>query len=732
MTSPILRIAVPSPLHRLFDYLPPRNPHPAPLAGQRVRVPFGKGECVGILVEVAAESEVPLERLRPATAILDTEPLLPAELMRLLTWSSSYYHHPPGEVYASALPVTLREGGQPNRRGEIRWRLTEAGQGIEPASLNRAPKQGRMLAMLAQHELTTAQLSKAIEQPLPILRRLEEKGWVAGEEQPCLGSPAGAAAEQQPELNGAQGDAVMAIHEAAGSFQALLLDGVTGSGKTEVYLQAIAPLIAAGQQVLVLVPEIGLTPQLVERFRRRFPVPLALLHSGLSDGERQCAWLMAREGTALLVIGTRSALFTPLKHPGLIIVDEEHDTSFKQQEGFRYSARDMAIVRARQLGIPIVLGSATPSLESLHNAQAGRYRLLRLPERAGSALHPQMRLLDVRQLPMQEGLSEPLVMLMRRHLEKGGQVLLFLNRRGYAPALICHDCGHVAECPRCDARLTYHSGQRRLRCHHCGTERPVPRQCPKCGSADLRPLGQGTERIEEGLKARFPGVGMVRIDRDTTSRKGAMEALLQEVHAGDARILIGTQMLAKGHHFPEVTLVGILDADQGLFSADFRASERMAQLILQVAGRAGRADRPGEVVIQTHAPDHPLLRTLVEADYHTFAQAALIEREQVFFPPFSYLALLRAEAVDSAAPLAFLEAARQLAEGIGVPNVQLMGPVPAPMERRAGRTRAQLLLQSPSRAGLHHLLEMWVTQLEQLKEGRKVRWSLDVDPVELY
>jgi len=732
MTPPILRIAVPSPLYRLFDYLPPDGPHPEPRPGQRVRVPFGKGACVGVLVEVAQESAVPADRLRPAQAILDEAPLLPPELMNLLAWSCSYYHHPPGEVYTTALPVMLREGREASRRGELRWRLTDPGRLVDLATLKRAPKQGHLLAMLAQGERTTTELAAIVEQPLPVLRRLAEKGWVASEEQPCLSVPAASGTEMPPQLNSAQHAAVAALRAAAGRFKPFLLDGVTGSGKTEVYLQAIAPIIAAGQQVLVLVPEIGLTPQLVERFRRRFAVPMALLHSGLSDSERQCAWLMARDGHAPLVIGTRSALFTPLKHPGLIIVDEEHDISFKQQEGFRYSARDMAIVFARQLDIPIVLGSATPSLESLHNAQAGRYQLLRLPERAGSASHPVMRLLDVRQQPMQEGISEPLALLMRRHLEKGGQVLLFLNRRGYSPALICHDCGHVAECPRCDARLTYHSGQQRLRCHHCGTERPVPRQCPKCGSADLRPLGQGTERIEEGLKSRFPGVGLVRIDRDTTSRKGAMEALLQEVHGGEARILIGTQMLAKGHHFPEVTLVGILDADQGLFSADFRASERMAQLILQVAGRAGRANRPGEVVIQTHVPDHPLLRTLVESDYHAFAQAALVEREQAAFPPFSHLALLRAEAVDSAAPLAFLGAARHLAEGQAVAGVQLLGPVPAPMERRAGRTRAQLLVQSHARAALHRLLELWITQLEGLKEGRKVRWSLDVDPVELY
>lgn len=734
MSPPILRIAVPSPLSRLFDYLPPEGEQPLPQPGQRVRVPFGRSEAVGILVEQVPTSSVPTEKLRPALAILDAEPLLPSELMKLLAWSCSYYHHPPGEVYISALPIALRQGQAPTRHGTMRWSLSDSGRLIDPASLSRAPKQAELLIQLALSEegLDSEQLSALIDQPLPVLRRLAAKGWVESKQQPYLTYSPALPAASHPKLNAPQQEAVTAIQAASGRFQPFLLDGVTGSGKTEVYLQAIEPHINEGRQVLVLVPEIGLTPQLVERFRHRFNTPLALLHSGLNNSERLCAWLAARDGVAPIVIGTRSAIFTPLKNPGLIIVDEEHDTSFKQQEGFRYSARDLAIVRAQQLAIPIVLGSATPSLESLHNARAGRYHLLRLPERAGSASHPRMRLLDVRQQPMQDGVSEPLAQLMRHHLKEGGQVLLFLNRRGYAPTLICHDCGYVAECPRCDARLTYHGSQQRLRCHHCGTERPVPRQCPNCGSADLRPLGQGTERIEAGLKARFPDTGLVRIDRDTTSRKGAMETLLQEVHTGDARILIGTQMLAKGHHFPNVTLVAILDADQGLFSADFRASERMAQLILQVAGRAGRADRAGEVIIQTHAPDHPLLRALIETDYDTFAEAALIERKQALFPPFSYLALLRAEAVDKSAPLTFLELAKNMAYEHKPTEVMLLGPVPAPMERRAGRNRAQLLLQSSSRSALHRLLDTWVIQLEGAKEARKVRWSLDVDPVDLF
>jgi primosomal protein N' (replication factor Y) len=484
--------------------------------------------------------------------------------------------------------------------------------------------------------------------------------------------------------------------------------------------------------VLVLVPEIGLTPQLVDRFARRLPAAIAVLHSGLSDSERLGAWLAARDGEAAVVSGTRSALFTPLARPGLIIVDEEHDASFKQQDGFRYSARDLAVVRASRLGVPVVLGSATPSLESLHNAGQGRYRHLRLNRRAGGASMPRFQLLDVRGKPMQDGVSTPLVRRIQSHLDQGGQALLFLNRRGFAPTLLCHECGWMAECRRCDARLTFHQGRGRLRCHHCDYERPVDRYCPDCGSPDLRPLGLGTERVEAALMEAFPGEGIVRIDRDSTRAKGAFEERMTAARRGEARILLGTQMLAKGHHLPAVTLVGILDADQGLFGADFRAPERLAQLVVQVAGRAGRADRPGEVVIQTHHPEHPLLQVLVHEGYDRFAQDALAERQMASLPPFHHHALLRAEAVSATEPTAFLQAARASAESLGVSGgVQLLGPIPAPMERRAGRYRAQLLLQAPERRPLHSLLRAWVPGLAALREARKVRWSVDVDPVEM-
>ncbi len=726
MSQAIVRIAIPSPLRRSFDYL---APVPLPRAGVRVRVPFGRRETVGVVLGEAADSALGRDKLRPLIEVLDDEPLLPPAALDLLHWASGYYHHPIGEVVATALPVALRQGQPARRRSAPRYRLTGAGTAADPAQLRRAPRQAALLALLQRlARAAGAEELAEVEGWQTPMKRFLALGWVEPDSA-AVASPGG---EVPPPLSAAQEAAVEAIAAGLGRFGGFLLDGVTGSGKTEVYLRLIEQVVATGSQVLVLVPEIGLTPQLVERFRRRFAHPIALLHSGLSDRERLNAWLDARAGAAPIVIGTRSAVFTPLPCLGLVIVDEEHDPSFKQQDGFRYSARDAAVLRARRAGVPVVLGSATPSLESLANAEQGRYLRLVLPERAGTASHPTMRLLDIRHQPLEGGIAEPLFRAITHHLGQGGQVLLFLNRRGYAPVLLCHDCGWVAQCSRCDAHLTYYAGQRRVRCHHCAAERPVPTRCKACGGDQLRAVGHGTERVEEALRARFPDVGVERIDRDATRRKGTLEAKLGRVHSGEARILIGTQMLAKGHHFPDVTLVGILDADQGLFSADFRAGERMAQLILQVAGRAGRAERPGEVVIQTHHPDHPLLGLLIEQGYGPFAAAALEERRQAQLPPYSHLALLRAEATAAELPTQFLEEARALAEAGGAAGVMVLGPVPAPMERRAGRYRAQLLLQAEQRAALHRLLERWLPQLEASKAGRKVRWSLDVDPGEMF
>jgi primosomal protein N' (replication factor Y) len=734
MSAPVfLRIAVPSPLRRSFDYLPPKAVDIDTLRpGQRVRIPFGRREQIGVILALSPESDIEPKRLRHVKAVLDETPVLPEELLGLLQWASDYYHQPIGEMLANALPVLLRKGQAAQAKAEVRWQLTASGHAATVDVLKRAPKQAALFAQLhAAHPAALSALDFAGQHTnwRTPLRALVERGWV--EEVLLYGlSKPGKAVEEPLQVNAEQQAAIDAVTAQAEEFACFLLDGVTGSGKTEVYLGIINQVLQQGKQALVLVPEISLTPQTVARFRRRFACPIAVLHSGLSDRERLDAWLAAASNEAGIVIGTRSALFTPLAQPGVIIIDEEHDASFKQQDGVRYHARDLAILRARRLQIPIVLGSATPSLESLVNVEQGRYRALKLSARATGASLPPIQTIDLRGQPLRHGLSKTLIDTLRTHLARGEQALLFLNRRGYAPTLCCHDCGWLADCPRCDARLTFHAGSQRLRCHHCGTEQRLMPSCPDCGSTALRALGQGTERIEEALAELLPGVGIVRIDRDSTRRKGAMQAMLDSIERGEKQLLVGTQMLAKGHHFPGITLVGILDADQGLFGADFRASERMAQLIIQVAGRAGRADKPGQVLIQTYHPEHPLLRSLLTEGYAAFAEQALRERREAELPPYAALALLRAEASDRDNPLRFLRTAYELAHGLGIEQVELLGPLPAPMERRAGRFRAQLMIQAPQRGPLQQLLKIWLPRLDELAEGRKVRWSIDVDPID--
>ena len=697
----------------------------------RVLVPFGRRQLVGILLASKQHTDVAAGKLKSALQILDTDPVLAGDLLQLLSWAAAYYHHPIGETFATALPVLLRKPGKTADLGVKVWQLSDAGHQQLDQGLSRAPRQLAVLNQLKDHPQGLARETLSV--PLAVLKTLQQKGWIvyldAAHERArdILNS-----SQLLHSLTKPQEKAVRAVQTAFDSFSTFLLEGVTGSGKTEVYLQLIEPLLQDNRQVLVLVPEIGLTPQLIERFRQRFTVDVAVLHSGLNDSQRLRAWQQAAGGTARLILGTRSAIFTPLKNPGLIIVDEEHDSSLKQQDGLRYSARDLAVWRARQLNIPVILGSATPSLESLYNARQGRYQLLLLPERAGQALAPKMHLLDLRRQPMRDLLSAALLDAMDAHLKRGGQILLFLNRRGFAPVLLCHACGWVCECRRCDARMTLHQRRGELRCHHCGSQRRVDAFCPSCGSSELLGIGEGTERVEQALLELFPDQPVLRIDRDTTRRKGQLEGALSDAQTGKARILLGTQMLAKGHHFPDVTLAAILDADQGLFSSDFRASERMAQLIIQVAGRAGRADKPGEVIIQTHHPDHLLLRQLVEQGYPAFAEAALRERQDTLLPPYASMALLRAEATDVEHPRVFLETARELAEPRVGDSLQLWGPVAAPMERRAGRYRAQLLLQTSNRSELQQLLKHWIPQLETLKQARRVRWSIDVDPVDMF
>jgi primosomal protein N' (replication factor Y) len=730
--EPILRVAIDAPVMTPFDYLPPEGVATV-RRGQRVRVPFRAGRRVGVVVELADASAVAPARLRRALEVLDPEPLLDERSMALLDWAAAYYQHPPGEVYAAALPRLLRRGRE-SEAGVVVWRITTAGRAaLAAGEPKRAPAQARLLDALAASEagLDAAALGEIALAWSEALRALRRKGWAERSRLDTDDAGSGAEAEAPPEATPAQVEALAAIGAATG-YTAFLLEGVTGSGKTEVYLRAIARELDAHRQALVLVPEIGLTPQLVGRFRRRFPgAAIALLHSGLTDRQRLEAWLRVRSGRADIVIGTRSAVFVPLPRPGLIVVDEEHDLSLKQQDGFRYSARDLAVWRAHQLCVPVVLGSATPSLESIANVATGRYRRLRLPERTGAAGPPQVHLVDLRRHVATDGLSTPLTAAIGRHLDDGGQVLLYLNRRGYAPTLLCPACGHCLDCARCDARLVLHRHENRVNCHHCGATRPAPRNCPDCGG-ELFAVGQGTERLEAALGELFPAHALVRIDRDTTRARGEIERRLGEVASGRARILLGTQMLTKGHDFPDVTLVGIVDADQGLFGTDFRASERLAQTIVQVAGRAGRGARPGEVYIQTLFPEHGLLQALVREGYDRFAEAALVERQAAGWPPFSHLALLRAEAVGREPALGFLAAARSAGEKLAPPGLRLLGPAPAPMEKRAGRYRAQLLVETCARAPLQKFLAAWRAALVALPGAGRTRWSLDVDPVELF
>ena len=746
-----IRIALPVPLRRKYDYvLAPEQP--LPKLGGRVRVPFGSRDMVGFVVAVDVEPEIDASLLREVIAVTDAEPLWPEPMWQLLLWAASYYHHPLGEVLTHAAPIVVKQGEPPSYTQIKRFLLTEAGAAFDINSLKRAFQQQRILAALQKGALSAAQM-KLEEFSPPALKALQDKGLVESEQSlPEFEKWDGALLEQPHALNPQQAVAVGAItaslntpeqNSTSAGAKIWLLEGVTGSGKTEVYLQVMAEVLNAGRQVLVLVPEIGLTPQTVARFRDRFQAPVIVLHSGLSDQERLQGWLQARDGHAAIILGTRSAIFTPLHNLGLLIIDEEHDGSFKQQDGFRYNARDLAIKRAQQERFSVVLGSATPSLETLANARNKRYGHLQLSNRAGEAQPVKSGVIDLKAQRLHNGLSDQLLAVMQKHLDAGNQVLLFLNRRGFASALLCHECGWVSECHRCQANMTVHQQTHTLQCHHCGAQRRIPRQCGHCGSTQLITRGLGTEQLEEAIAKRFPDYPAVRIDRDSTRKKGQLEGYLQAAARGDYRILIGTQMLAKGHHFPNVTLVSLLDVDGALFSADFRAPERLAQLYVQVAGRAGRASKRGSVLLQTHHPDHPLIQELVQNGYQDFAQTALTEREQALMPPYAAMALFRAEATEKSAAEALLQAihdtllAQQTASehngqnagnGYDAPEVAVIGPMPAPLARRAGRFRYQLMLHATSRAPLHRLLQASMHLLETLPQARKARWSLDIDP----
>jgi primosomal protein N' (replication factor Y) (superfamily II helicase) len=721
----ILQIALDTPLRRIFDYLPPSDAalSAAPARGVRVRVPFGRRRVVGVLVDTVRDSKITAAKLKPALEILDQRAVFDPVTFDLLCFAAEYYHHPLGEVMAAALPAGIRAGQAAENEAEV-WALTAAGRQALDASLpkRRAPRQRALLERLAARGTPSEDLAKF----KPALRALRARGLIGRERRSIEPAPIEIHASSL-EPTEAQTRVIDAIVASLGGFAAHLLHGVTGSGKTEVYLQAIARALTHNGQVLVLVPEIALTPQLVERFERRFSSGVVVMHSQRSAGQRRDAWRAAHGGQARIVIGTRSAVFTSLDKLSLIVVDEEHDASYKQQEGFRYSARDLAVWRAQRAQVPIVLGSATPSLETLENVAQGRYARLSLPQRPGAAQAPRMSLVDLRRVPSDQGLSQPAMQAIGRHLEAGGQVIVFLNRRGYAPSLFCSACGWAASCAHCDARMTLHRRAGQLRCHHCGAHAGVPTLCGQCGQG-TNPVGQGTERVEETLARLFPEAPLARLDRDTTGARGAMHAVLERVRRGEARILVGTQMLTKGHDFPDVSLVVILDADQGLFASDYRATERLAQTITQVAGRAGRASRLGEVMVQTSFPEHPLLSRLMNAGYEGFAATALDERRAAHWPPYSRLALFRAEAKDRARLDRFLEAAADRARSVADGAVTVLGPAAALIARRADHFRAHLLLESASRGPLQRFLKRWLPLVEA---APGLRWSIDVDPLEV-
>jgi primosomal protein N' (replication factor Y) (superfamily II helicase) len=740
---PILKLAVPSPLRHCFDYLPPAdsdaNAWRRYRPGIRFRVPFGRRQLTAVLVAMSDSSTLDANRLKAAITVLDEEPLFSPALMQTFLWAANYYQHPPGEVFSTLLPASLRQGKPAGIQGPQAWAATRINLAMDSLLPKRATRQHALLLLLqSKGPLSTeacesAGFSAALRSELVKKGLIEKVNIKSVTDNQATSATVIKAAALRP--NCEQQQAITPIVEALSHFQVFLLDGVTGSGKTEVYFQVIATVLEQGKQALVLVPEINLTPQTISRFKSRFAAQIVALHSGLTDKERLHAWELARQGNAAIIIGTRSAIFTPMAKPGIIIIDEEHDASFKQQDGFRYSARDLSIVRAQAEKIPVILGSATPALESLQNAISGKFQHLVLSERAGLASIPHVSLLDIDNQQLAEGFSPDLLNQMHRHLEKGKQVLVFINRRGFAPTLYCKDCGAVFECNNCDAQLTLHKYPPLLRCHHCESQLDIPTVCACCGSKKIQTRGLGTQKTEQFLCKEFENIPVLRIDRDSTRAKHSIQSLLDRVNLGDACILVGTQMLAKGHHFPNVTLVAVLDADFGLFSPDFRAQEQMLQLLLQVAGRSGREVDIGRVIIQTRHASHPLLQSLPKNNYHMPAQLILKERRSAAMPPFSHLALLRAEANKAKAPILLLNEISELCRKIMKEdtrlNVELHGPLPAPMERKAGRYRYQLLMRSKSRTLLQILLRKLSAQIDQLSSARKARWSIDVDPVDL-
>jgi primosomal protein N' (replication factor Y) len=722
----VVEVAVFAPLRKTFHYLSefPGNP---PSTGSLVKVPFGRGQRFGIVIGPAKQKTE--RQLKAIREVVDEKPVVGSAIMRLAKWAAEYYQHPLGDVLAATLPGALRHGSAPARKGLSEWVVVLDEQSDANQLDRSATRQATLLSLIKQGpKVATDFEGLEFDWRRPI-KELEKKGFVSKRVRPDAVVQS-APAKSLVNLNDAQRAAVAALNSSNGSFHACLLHGVTGSGKTEVYMAAIEHTLSNGLGALMLVPEIILTQQMVARLTQRFGNAVGVLHSGLSDSQRAQVWLRCRDGEIKILMGTRSAVWVPLPSIGIIIVDEEHDGSFKQQEGFRYSARDVAIKRAQQLGIPIVLGTATPSLEAYLNVENGKFKVLPLPERVGIAQMPKLHCVDVRGVRLRGGLSDRLCEEMTACIARNEQVLLFLNRRGFAPIVLCHQCGHVATCHRCDAKLVWHKERGLLSCHHCGAQKNTERIEACCPEPDLVPLGLGTEQVEETLGELFPDVVIARIDRDTMRRKSAMEETFAAVRSGAVNVLIGTQMLAKGHDFSKVSLVGIIDADSQLFSTDFRAEEKLAQTIVQVSGRAGRAEFPGTVLIQTHHPQHKLLQTLLTRGYDEFAHMALAERHSAALPPYVPMALIRAESPRPELPIKFLQTLARAVKAEQIKGLDIFGPIPAAMEKRAGRFRAQVMLTASSRRILASSVKRFVETSEGVPARNNVRWSVDIDPLD--
>ena len=735
MASELIDVLVPIPVLEKFSYLPAKGSRVLPKPGSRVLIPFGRRTLVGIVWKISKLDKSDKRKYKHIKEILDDSPLLDTNALKLAEWSSRYYHYPLGEIISYFFPPSLRKGEEAKFRQAKYLELTSRGEFLDMKSLEKAPAQKKLITLLQEkHEVSIKSL-KAFGISSVSVKSLIDKGLIRSFSREL--SPYKQLDDKKSlspkKLNKEQFLAVSKINAAQDKNTTFLLDGITGSGKTEVYLQAIKEIVCQGKQALILIPEIGLAPQAEERFRDYFGDRVMSFHSAKNDREKLDAWLGAAKGLVDIIIGTRSSVFLPMKKLGIIVVDEEHDLSFKQMDKFRYSARDMALYRAKLEKIPVILASATPSLETLKNAKDVKFETLRLNSRATGASLPNINAIDLRGKELNEGMSNHLLEATESELEKGNQVLIFLNRRGYASSLICKSCGWISNCDRCDALMTVHKKPLKLQCHHCEAQKEFPDACPKCSSKDFLQYGYGTERIEEYLQVRFPKFKTLRIDSDSTRKKESLTGYFDLIKKGEPMILLGTQLLAKGHHFPNVTLVGILDADSGLFSADFRGSERVAQLMTQVSGRAGREEKPGQVIIQSYCPDHPQIEEIINGTYQTFAQRLLEERRASKTPPYSFQVKVYAESPKSIVSRDFI---RSLINGISIDNslskdLRIVGPLPSLMEKKSGVYRWELNIFSKNRSQLHKYLDLVQSKLYSPSISKQVRWSIDVDPLSL-